>query len=56
MFLDIIHVPVFTKTPSYFYFKTQHFGNRDELYLLGSTEYVLPQDGDRIQSPKRCFK
>jgi hypothetical protein len=23
------------------------------LYRLGPTEYVLPEDGDRIQSPKR---
>jgi hypothetical protein len=23
---------------------------------LGSTEQVLPEDGDRIQSPKRCFE
>jgi hypothetical protein len=24
------------------------------LYRLGPTEYLLPEDGDRIQSPKRC--
>jgi hypothetical protein len=22
---------------------------------MGQTEYVLPEDGNRIQSPKRCF-
>jgi hypothetical protein len=28
-------------------------GDRDYLYRLGPTEYVSPEDGDRIQSPKR---
>jgi hypothetical protein len=28
--------------------------DRDYLYRLGPTEQVLPEDGDRIQSPKRC--
>jgi hypothetical protein len=27
---------------------------RDELFGLGPTEQVLPEDGERIQSPKRC--
>jgi hypothetical protein len=26
------------------------------LYLLGPTEQAPPEDEDRIQSPKRCFK
>jgi hypothetical protein len=25
---------------------------RDQLYLLAPTDYVSPEDGDRIQSPK----
>jgi hypothetical protein len=31
------------------------WGDRDQLYLLGPTEQVsfLPDDGDRLQSPKR---
>jgi hypothetical protein len=29
-------------------------GDRDYLCQLGQTEYVLPEDGDRIQSPKCC--
>jgi hypothetical protein len=29
-------------------------GDRDQLHRLDPTEYVLPEDGDRIQSPKRC--
>jgi hypothetical protein len=28
--------------------------DRDYLYLLCPTEQVLPEDGDRIQSTKRC--
>jgi hypothetical protein len=28
--------------------------DRDQLYRLGPTEYVLPEYGDRIQSQKRC--
>jgi hypothetical protein len=27
-------------------------GDRDKLYRLGPTEEVLPEDGDRIHSPK----
>jgi hypothetical protein len=30
-------------------------GDSDWLYPLGQTELVLPEDGDRIQYPKRCF-
>jgi hypothetical protein len=29
-------------------------GDRDYLYRLGPTEWVLPEDGDRIQSTKFC--
>jgi hypothetical protein len=47
MFLDIIHRPVLSRTPSCFYLKSvsvQRWG-------LGQTEYVLSEDGDRIPSP-----
>jgi hypothetical protein len=30
-------------------------GRRCKLHRLGPTEYLLPEDGDRIQSPL-CFK
>jgi hypothetical protein len=29
-------------------------GDRGYLYLLARTKYVLPEYGDRMQSPKRC--
>jgi hypothetical protein len=44
-------------TLSCLFFKQQRFGDwilSPELYRLGPTEQVLPEDGDRIQSPKRC--
>jgi hypothetical protein len=28
-------------------------GDRSQLYLLGPSEQILPEEGDRIQSPKR---
>jgi hypothetical protein len=30
-------------------------GDRGQLYRLVPTEYVLPEDGDTIQFPKRCI-
>jgi hypothetical protein len=33
---------------------TQVSRDRDYLYRLGRNKQVLPEDGDRIQSPKRC--
>jgi hypothetical protein len=41
--LDIIHRSVF-------YLK--HSGERGWLYLLDPTEWIPPEDGDGIQSPK----
>jgi hypothetical protein len=29
-------------------------GDRNWLYRMGPTEYILPEDGDRIQSTKHC--
>jgi hypothetical protein len=29
-------------------------GDRERSYRLGPTEQILPEDGDRIQTPKRC--
>jgi hypothetical protein len=29
-------------------------GDKNYLCRLASTEYVLPEDGDRIQSPESC--
>jgi hypothetical protein len=35
---------------------TARSGDMDQLYRLSPTEWVLPEDGDRIQSPKRYLK
>jgi hypothetical protein len=29
-------------------------GDKDKIYQLGPNEYVLPEDGGGIQSPKLC--
>jgi hypothetical protein len=55
-----------SKTPSYFYLKTQRFEDWSltpssgktysvGLYRTGPNELVLPEDGNRIESPKRRF-
>jgi hypothetical protein len=36
--------------------KKTYAGDKEELYRLGSTEYVFPEDGDIVQSSKCCFK
>jgi hypothetical protein len=54
MFVDTIHHPVYI---SKYNVSENGFSLRLQVepIQLGRNELVLPEDGDRIQSPKRCI-
>jgi hypothetical protein len=55
MFLNIIHCPVFIYNTVLFIFQNNVSETGFCLYRLDPTELVLPEDGDRIQSPQLYY-